>query len=329
MTQSIDAPRLPRDGPPVELTTRIIALMTESWTSSRSAWRSYHSLIRVSSQFQAIAYAECIPHLPVMLHTRNHVYSFEALLKNHPYVGPKVRALWFIAAIKASEEHLIGGAILAACPQLTRLACNINLLECMVDTASHRQLRDLTLVENIIPWERLLRNQNARLLFNELTHFRSSGGQSFTIPDFCFTSLAHLSFACHDLTLCCTSFVRPGEPMFGPRVFPGLRRIVPTIPYITCRYQDSRVLRSRGSKMDARVDVIPCPKKWKEADVWLSARWGADLWERAALGEDVTESRADKVRQAEELADEARFRRNPFADFDDEAVANILNAMEG
>jgi hypothetical protein len=191
------------------------------------------------------------------------------------------------------------------------------------------QLRDLTLIENIIPWERLLRYQKAKRLFSELTHFRSSGGQSFAIPNFCFKSLAHLSFACHDIALCCTRFPPLDEPLFGPSLFPVLRQIVPTIPYISCRYQDSRVLRSKGSAIDARMNVIPCPKKWKEADVWMGVRWGTDIWQRAACGGDVKESRADIVRRAEEEAEEARWRRDPFADFDEETVANILNAMEG
>jgi len=34
--------------------------------------------------------------------------------------------------------------------------------------------------------------------------------------------------------------------------------------------------------VDGRIDVIACPKKWKEADIWEGARRGEkDLWSRA------------------------------------------------
>src|SRR5204862_7012340 len=49
---------------------------------------------------------------------------------------------------------------------------------------SHHNLRDLTLVVNVVPWRTFLAYGCGRQLFGELTHFRWSGGQTLDIPDF-------------------------------------------------------------------------------------------------------------------------------------------------
>jgi len=45
-------------------------------------------------------------------------------------------------------------------------------------------------------------------------------------------------------------------------------------------------LKTAGDAIDQRINVIACPKKWKEADVWESAMHGGKhLWARACTGE--------------------------------------------
>jgi hypothetical protein len=52
-------------------------------------------------------------------------------------------------------------------------------------------------------------------------------------------------------------------------------------------------LRTAGHAIDPRIDVLACPKTWKEADVWQSARYGGeDLWARAHTEEYLQKSRA-------------------------------------
>lgn len=60
-----------------------------------------------------------------------------------------------------------------------------------------------------------------------------------------------------------------------------------------CRELDPKTLRMAGLAIDGRIDVIACPKKWKEADIWEDARRGEkDLWMCARSGEYLQKSRA-------------------------------------
>ena len=52
-------------------------------------------------------------------------------------------------------------------------------------------------------------------------------------------------------------------------------------------------LRVAGRSLDERMDVIACPKKWKELDVWEEGGRGEqDLWDRAKTTEFLQRSRA-------------------------------------
>jgi len=65
------------------------------------------------------------------------------------------------------------------------------------------------------------------------------------------------------------------------------------LPYIICRTLSPATLGATGRAIDPRIDVIACPKKWKEADVWKRAiQGGKDLWASARAGEYLKRSRA-------------------------------------
>jgi hypothetical protein len=62
---------------------------------------------------------------------------------------------------------------------------------------------------------------------------------------------------------------------------------------MVCRTLNPVALNTAGQAIDPRVNIIACPKKWKEADVWKCARCGErDLWARARTGEYLKKSRA-------------------------------------
>jgi hypothetical protein len=134
-----------------------------------------------------------------------------------------------------------------------------------------------------VPWEELLHYDNGRQLFAQSTHIRLSGGTEFIVPQFCFASLTHLSFSCHGLS----TIINPGSASaFDSATFPDLQEIVPSLLYMVSRTQDRDRLRDAGHAIDRRMEVIACPKKWKEVDIWESAlSGGKDLWERARSGE--------------------------------------------
>ena len=239
---------------------------------------------------QALAYDACLPHLPVMLHTRRHVDSFCMLLESNPdTVGPRIRTLWVVASIRANLEYELGQTILRRCTRITHMACNINLLKALVFSESstafaHHDLKDLTLIEPVIPWVLLLSYPAGHQLFGQLTHLRTNGSTKFDFPNFIFSALTHLSFSCHQL---------PSDTMFDATRFPVLQQIVPSLPYMFCRTSNAAVLGVTGRAIDSRIDVIACPKKWKEADVWEKARReGKGLWTSARSGEYLQESRA-------------------------------------
>jgi len=274
---------------PIEISTRILTL---SIVPTRQRWITYRSLIFVSREMQALAYHTYLPHLPIMLHTRNHVDSFCMLLESNPNtVGPRIRTLWVVSGIKANVESAFGRTVLQKCTQITHLACNINFLKSLVchsSPLSHRNLKELTLIETIIPWKLLLTDTAGRQLFKQLTHLRISGGTFFSSPDFSFSSLTHLSYSCHQL-----SFGSSSTLPFNSDTFPVLRHIAPSFPYLVCRTWTPEVLNARGREIDPRISVIACPKKWKEADVWETAILGGnDLWARAHKGEYLQRSRA-------------------------------------
>jgi hypothetical protein len=160
----------------------------------------------------------------------------------------------------------------------------------------HHELSHLTLVETIVPWQLLLSQPAARQLFMQLTHLRVSGGTEFVKPDFCFASLSYLSFTCHDLSTCLTSKSTSrssSDSPFPSAQFPVLQQIVPSIPYVCWRLEDPKTLHASGLAIDGRMDALTCPKKWKEADIWESARRGGDdLWTRVRAGEYLQKSRA-------------------------------------
>src|SRR6266540_6632109 len=107
---------------PIEISTHILALSTAMPTFW--LWKTYKSLIVVSRDMQALAYRAYLPHLPIMLHTRNHVDSFCMLLESNPNtVGPQIRTLWVISGIKANAEYALGRTILQKCTRITHLAC--------------------------------------------------------------------------------------------------------------------------------------------------------------------------------------------------------------
>ena len=72
-------------------------------------------------------------------------------------------------------------------------------------------------------------------------------------------------------------------------------------------------LRVAGRSLDERMDVIACPKKWKELDVWEEGGpGGRDLWDRAKTTEFLQRSRAFAA------ADEVDDSDNSDSDDDDD-----------
>ena len=279
-------------GLPLDITTQILVLAI----ATSDYWRTYQSLVVVSREMQALVYDTCLPFLPVMLHTKKHVDSFCLLLASHGTpVGRHIHSLWFIAGIKADVERTTGLSILNACAGITHLACRINLLSALVRQPGDlvlQKLRHLTLVEPIVPWQLLLRQPAAHQLFTQLTHLRVSGGTEFAKPDFCFASLSHLSFACGSLSRAFNITSRSTSP-FPSAQFPVLQQIVPSMLYNYWRSEDPKTIHASGLAIDGRMDVLACPKKWKEADMWENARRGGnDLWTCVCAGEFIQTSEA-------------------------------------
>lgn len=270
--------------------------------SESECWRAYRTLMRayVFSEFRWAVFALYLPLFTIMLQTKSQVESFKAFMaSNSTSAGPHIRALWLVAGIKARDERALGELILKSCTRLRHLACNIGILRVLLDPSlfpnfTHHKLKFLTLIEPIIPWSELLQAETGRQFFSQLTHFRGCGGTTFKVPRFRFKSLTHLSFTCYDTayTILPLSFLK------DTTIFPSLQLIVPSIPYMQCRTQDPNSLRKLGLKVDERMEVIACPKKWKEIDIWKAGINGvSDIWKSAQSGAYLQKSRAFQQQQ--------------------------------
>ena len=271
---------------PIEVAMRILALAV----TTPAKLETYRSLARVSRDMRVLVLDVCLQQIPVVLLTLARFQSFCAFIDSNPTAGPRIRSVWFVAGITAATERTLGLEIVRRCPRIARIGCNINLLKAIVESPSefaHHQLKQLTLIEPKIPWQDILSPPTGRRLFGQLTHLRIAGGTQFDLKvDFPFASLTHLSFTCHSLDVDLTRRLESTR-------FPVLQRVVPSLPYMQWRLQNPTVLRDEGRRMDDRVYVIACPKKWKELDVWENGGPGErDLWERAETPEFLQRSRA-------------------------------------
>ena len=273
---------------PIEVAMRILALAV----TTPAKLRTYRSLVRVCRDMRVLVLDVCLQHLPVVLLCLAQFESFCGFINSNPTAGSRIRSVWFVAGITVKMERTLGLEIVQKCPRIARIGCNINLLRAIIESPSEfalHHLKQLTLIEPKIPWHEILSPPTGRRLFGQLTHLRVAGGTQFDIHnDFCFTSLTHLSFTCHSLDAGLT----PGHYLNSTR-FPVLQRVVPSVPYMHWRLQNPTALRAEGRTMDDRLDVIACPKKWKELDVWENGGPGErDLWERARTTEFLQRSRA-------------------------------------
>jgi len=116
---------------PTEVAIRILIFATSTHL------RSYQSFVVVSRAMQALVYETCLPHLPIMLHTRRHFDSFCLLIAYHPItVSPRIRTVWFVTGVKVGAERTFHGIILQKCTRITHIACNINLLRAFVGSSA-------------------------------------------------------------------------------------------------------------------------------------------------------------------------------------------------
>ncbi|KAJ6526631.1 hypothetical protein DFH09DRAFT_1415617 [Mycena vulgaris] len=251
---------LPFDRLPIEVAIMILKLAT---TKSSA----YSALMRTSRTIAALARLECVPEVVILSH-RESAISFYTCVSVHPGVGAGVKQLWFLPGLKSAQGKPIGPAILNACCNVERLACfpNVVVAMCMGSTFKHTSLVDVTLMDPIIPWERLLGARHGSRLFTQVQTLRLIGNGG-TLPPAIpphgkeFPSLTELTVTARTVT-CVQTY------MLDRARFPSLARIVVSVPYLQWRSIGTGFLMSEPELADDRLCIVHCTKKWKELEVW-------------------------------------------------------------
>ncbi|KAJ7468686.1 hypothetical protein FB451DRAFT_1401044 [Mycena latifolia] len=249
----------PFDKLPTEIAIVILKLAT---TKSST----YSALMRTSRAIAMLARLECVPGVVVLSNPQSAI-SFYTCISVHPGVGAAIRQLWFVSALASSQAVVIGPAILSACSNVERLACfpDVAINLCMGNTFRHTALVDVTLMDPIIPWDRLLGARHATTFFNQIQTLRliGNGGTPPAVPPHgtSFPSLRELT-----LTAGATSCVQ--TYLLDLTRFPNLTRVAVAVPYVEWRDVGTNFLMSEPELADHRLCVVHCTKKWKELEVW-------------------------------------------------------------
>ncbi|KAJ7279004.1 hypothetical protein C8J57DRAFT_151964 [Mycena rebaudengoi] len=242
---------------PVEIQLDILKMATTKYST-------YAALMSTSHEMAALARLECVPEL-LVLSTRASAMSFLQCITVHPGVGERIRQLWFFPGITSQEAHTAGATIIRTCSGLERLACfpDVVITMCASETFEHTSLVDLTLVDPIMPWERLMGARHGMKLFKQLLSLRLAGGTAPLPPPHgrAFPNLTDITVA--GKSMACV------QPYLPDKVrFPKLARVVVTIPYMEWRHLGMNFLMSEPELEDVRLCVVHCPKRWKELEIW-------------------------------------------------------------
>ncbi|KAJ7742099.1 hypothetical protein B0H14DRAFT_3608076 [Mycena olivaceomarginata] len=267
---------------PVEIALKILKL-----AATKSS--TYSTLMRTSRGVADLARVECVPEV-LILSSPDAAVSFYGCISMHPEVGAGIKHLWLFPALATSQTTSICPAILKACYNVERLACVPDrLLEiCSGTEFRHTSLVDVTLVDPIVPWERLFASRHGAAFFNQIQELRLVGGTQHTAPPLG-RSFRNLT----DLTLSSTTTTSVRNYILDHVRFPNLGRITVTVPYAAWRTVGMSFLMSDPELVDHRLCVVHCPKKWKELDVWKDVKYtiwnlGATEWNARATSNNVT-----------------------------------------
>lgn len=238
---------------PPELIVSILRLSTSS----------YVSLMAVSHSVQALVRTECVPETVILL--GESAMSFYRCLKILPDVGKRVRKLWFIPSVSSAIVRLIAPTILNACNGLEKIATSPDVLMFICnDTAfNHIQLVDITLVEAVIPWGRLVGSSHGPTLLGQIQTLRIAGtAHQFTsFGGTTLTNLTSLSFSGLNL-----EWVEPYLTILPS--LPALRSLIMTIPYWQWQKYGKHYLMQSLPSTYEQLHIIHCPLKWTELDAW-------------------------------------------------------------
>ncbi|KAF8174703.1 hypothetical protein K438DRAFT_115339 [Mycena galopus ATCC 62051] len=264
---------------PVEITVAILKLATSSKSST------YSALMCTSRAIADLARVECVPEV-VILSNPDAAISFYGCVSVYTEVGARVKQLWFFPCLAAKQATSLFPTILNACYNIERLACVPNhLIEiCSGTSVHHTSLVDVTLMDPIIPWERLFASRHGAAMFNQIQSLRLVGGiQHTTAPP-----LGRSFGSLREVTVSAVTTAAVHHYILDSVRFPSLERVVVTVPHTDWRSVGMGFLMSEPN-MDHRLCVVHCSRKWKELEVWKKGRFyiwneGATEWNARAAG---------------------------------------------
>ncbi|KAF7373311.1 hypothetical protein MSAN_00540600 [Mycena sanguinolenta] len=266
---------------PVEIAVAILKL-----AATKSS--TYSTLMATSRAIADMARLECVPEV-VIISTRAAAISFYGCISVYPGVGAGVKQLWLFPDLAAKQAATVFPMILNACYNVERLACRPDHLIEIANsfTFRHTSLVDVTMVDPIIPWDRLFAARHGAALFNQIQMLRLIGGtQHGTTPP-----LSRTFRNLTDLTISAVTTACVRNYLLDSVRFPSLKRAVVTVPYTGWRLVGMSFLMSEPEMLrDNRLCVVHCSKKWKELDVWKEGKFnlwnsGVTEWNARATGD--------------------------------------------
>ncbi|KAF8336776.1 hypothetical protein F5887DRAFT_986443 [Amanita rubescens] len=257
-------------------------ILSHASTDIKSARQTFLALVLVSKDIRRKMFLACLPHMSIMLTTRERLISFDLFCSSNPEdaefpgVALLVNRLW-ISPFEP-ENQVLSSTVLKRCVNVRSLACNAWLLKeaviCSPDELKHKHCQSLTLLTSEREWEGTLPSQMrhgpCKAFFSQLTHLQVAGDSMLPKQLLC-SSLTHLSFACP-----------PGWKNDGAK---GL-----SVKSLTKRYPEFKTIamtqRKEGEARaemvaklgNSRVVVYYSPKEAIEADEWSE---GVSVWDKA------------------------------------------------
>lgn len=267
----------------ITLTTELqFLILSHASTDIKSARQTFLALVLVSKDVRRKMFLACLPHMSIMLTTRERLISFDLFCSSNPEdaefpgVAQLVNRLWISPS--EPEDQVISSTVLKRCINVRSLACNAWLLKeavtCSQDELKHKHCQSLTLLTSERDWEGTLpsqmRHEPCKAFFGQLTHLQVAGDSMVPKQLLC-SRLTHLSFVCP-----------PGWKKEGAKgLLKSLTKRYPELKIVAMTQRKEgearaeTVAKGHGSP---RVVVYYSPKETIDADEWSE---GVSVWDKA------------------------------------------------
>lgn len=248
---------------PVELIVRIC------YISTSSSQEAYRSLMLTCYAMRDIVRLGCLPLVPVTLHRRNQLKSFNKFVKK-PGIASLIRFLWVIPSDARLSD--LSAQIISRCNNVLALACPVDvLLQLNLNVLGElKHCTELTIKAQKISWpfgpQSAFCERIQRLHLIGPCQYRSWHN---SLP---FINVSSLSYSSgHDSAM--------GKFVHLTSKFRTLKRIAVVTHWQNEVPADAlQVLTETLGPEKVKVSVVNRPRRWKEVNIWIDSLHDKDLF---------------------------------------------------